>query len=207
MGFCCFSLALTSMISLSRTIQMAHLTSWGQGTWEAYLMKIIVPDTLSLCKDINNKENERDCKQGPSNLVKGKHYYTRHMINIFLNSRLELPQNEVMILYREPSSDMLDLDTPHLPTPPPSCFLLQYRQERVHIICACILYLLQCSLNQICTWKIWELISDVTWETTAFQDYNITMFSSLRTTVNEATGNMLNSSQTLVDIVRLTSLH
>ena len=62
--FCCLSLALTNIISLARTIQMAHLTSWGQGTWEAYLMKTLVPDTLSLCKDIHNKANEETARKG-----------------------------------------------------------------------------------------------------------------------------------------------
>lgn len=30
----------------------------GNGTWEAYLMRIIVPDTLRLCKDVSSKKNE-----------------------------------------------------------------------------------------------------------------------------------------------------
>lgn len=61
---CCLRLALTSTISLARTIQMAHLTSWSPGTWEAYSMEVIVPSTLRLCRDITNKKKEEIGNKG-----------------------------------------------------------------------------------------------------------------------------------------------
>ena len=84
---CCLRLALTSTISLARTIQMAHLTSWSPGTWEAYSMEVIVPSTLRLCRGITNKKKEEIDNKGLQIWWGGEknHYQnTRHRINTIL---------------------------------------------------------------------------------------------------------------------------
>lgn len=110
--FHCLSLALT-ITSLARTIQMAHLTSWGWGTWEAYLIKNYCPRHTQVVQRHQQLEKWRDCQQGASNLVKEKHYNnTRFMTNTFLQSlHLERPGNRATIICRELPAARLDLDT------------------------------------------------------------------------------------------------
>lgn len=200
--FCCLSLALTSIISLARTIQMAQLTSWSQETWEAYLMRIIVPDTRRLCKDSKNKKNAETASKELQIWWRVNSIITRDTwyIPFWSHFSLELPQNQATIISRELSADRLDAH------PPPR--LGANLEKSLHLLC--VLWttpplLTPSSLDQIWTWKTWELKNNLLiCETSAIQDNSTTKFSPLRTSMNKATQKTPKSSQMLVGMSKAT---
>ena len=162
--------------------------------WELY--------TRRLCKDIKNKKNAETASKElqiwwrVNSIITQDTWY----IPFWSHFSLELPQNQATIISRELSADRLDAQ----PRPRLGANL----EKSLHLLC--VLWttpplLTPSSLDQIWTWKTWELKNNLLiCETSAIQDNSTTKFSPLRTSMNKATQKTPKSSQMLVGMSKAT---